>query len=253
MGMTTAETASSTLPVRQPVFATTHWSVVLTAGTHNDTTRARDALARLCQVYWYPLYAYVRRRGHNAHDAQDLTQAFFEQLLRRQSLASATPDRGRFRSFILTVMNHFLTGEWKKAVAQKRGGGSPNFSLDWAAAEHRFDLEPATTVAPDRLFEKQWALTLLGEVLNRLEREYQTEAKADLFAALKETLMGQRESQPYAELAQALGMNESAVKVAVHRLRKRYRELIRAEIANTLDHSEDIDAEMRHLFQVLVS
>lgn len=249
--MTPDETASSTLPARQPVFATTHWSVVLTAGTHSDTTRAQDALARLCQVYWYPLYAYVRRRGHNAHDAQDLTQAFFEQLLRRQSLAAADPERGRFRSFILVAMNHFLANEWKKVVAQKRGGGSQHLSLDWATAEQRFDLEPATTAAPDRIFEKQWALALLGEVLNRLEREYRAEGKAELFAAIKETLLGRHESQPYAELAVALGTNENALKVAVHRLRRRYRELIRAEIANTLDHSEDVEAEMRHLFQVL--
>jgi RNA polymerase sigma-70 factor (ECF subfamily) len=249
--MTTDETASSTLPARQPVFATTHWSVVLTAGTHHDTTRARAALARLCQVYWYPLYTYVRRRGHNAHDAQDLTQAFFEQLLRRQSLASADPERGRFRSFILTAMNHFLTSEWKKAVAQKRGAGSPNLSLDWAAAEQRFDLEPASGAAPDRIFEKQWALTLLAEVLNRLEHEFQADGKAELFAALKETLLGRRESQPYAELAKSLGINESAVKVAVHRLRRRYRELIRAEIANTLDDSGEVEAELRYLFQVL--
>jgi RNA polymerase sigma-70 factor (ECF subfamily) len=246
---TESQTAST--PAPRDIFATTHWSVVLAAGTHHDTTRARDALARLCQVYWYPLYAYVRRRGHNAPDAQDLTQAFFEQLLRRQSLASADPERGRFRSFILTALNHFLTSEWKKAVAQKRGGGSRNLSLDWAAAEERFDLEPATTIAPDRLFEKQWALTLLGEVLNRLECEYRAEGKGGLFAAIKESLLGRRESQPYAELAEALGMNESALKVAVHRLRKRYRELIRAEIAGTLDHTEDVEAEMRHLFQVL--
>ena len=234
-----------------PVFVTTHWSVVLTAATHNDTTRTRDALARLCQTYWYPLYAHVRRRGYSAHDAQDLTQAFFAQLFERQSLASAIPERGRFRSFILAALNHFLANEWKKGMAQKRGGGGQNLSLDWAAAEQRFDLEPATQATPDKLFEKQWALTLLAEVLNRLEHEFQTEGKADLFAALKQTLMGVRESQPYAGLARSLGMNESAVKVAVHRLRKRYRELIRAEIANTLDHSENVEAEMRHLFQVL--
>ena len=246
---TESQTPSTSAP--RDIFATTHWSVVLTAGTHHDTTRARDALARLCQVYWYPLYAYVRRLGHNAPDAQDLTQAFFEQLLRRQSLASADPERGRFRSFILTAMNHFLAVEWKKARARKRGGGSHNLSLDWAAAEQRFDLEPATTVAPARLFERHWALTLLGEVLNRLEREYQAEGKGGLFAAIKETLLGRRESQPYAELAETLGMNEGALKVAVHRLRKRYRELIRAEIANTLDPSEDVEAEMRHLFRVL--
>ncbi|MFO1488586.1 MAG: RNA polymerase sigma factor [Verrucomicrobiota bacterium] len=243
----------SSAPARRAVFATTHWSVVLSAGSHHDTTRARDALARLCQRYWYPLYAYVRRRGHSAHDAQDLTQAFFEQLLRRQSLAAADPERGKFRSFLLTAMNHFLASEWKKAVAQKRGGGSQTLSLDWAAAAERFDLEPATDVSPDRIFEKQWAVTLLAEVLDRLEREYRAEEKGGLFAAIKETLTGRRESQPYAELAEKLGMNESALKVAVHRLRRRYRELIRAEIANTLEETEDVDTELQHLFRVLTS
>jgi len=232
------------------VFATTHWSVVLTAG-RGDTPGAQHALARLCQTYWYPLYAYVRRRGYAPHDAQDLTQTFFARLLEHQSLTRADPDRGRFRSFILSAMNHFLISEWKRGMAQKRGGGSLTISLDLAAAEERFDLEPADPSAPDQLFEKQWALTLLAEVLNRLEGEYQSEGKIELFAGLKQTLTGSRESQPYAELSPLLGMNESAVKVAVHRLRKRYRELIRAEIANTLDQSEDVDGEMQHLFKVL--
>jgi RNA polymerase sigma-70 factor (ECF subfamily) len=248
--MTDTETGTSAAGRPHPVFATTHWSVVL-AATRTDTTRARDALAKLCQTYWYPLYAYVRRRGYSTPDAQDLTQAFFEQLLERQSLASADPDLGRFRSFLLKSMNNFLASEWKKGMAQKRGGGGTMLSLDLAAAEQRFDLEPATFASPDKIFEKLWALTLLGEVMDRLEREYEGEGKTDLFAALKQTLLGLRESQPYAELAPKLGMNESAVKVAVHRLRKRYRELIRAEIANTLDRSQDLEAEIRHLFQVL--
>ena len=235
---------------RQPAFVTTHWSVVLSAGG-SDTTHARDALARLCQTYWYPLYAYVRRRGHSAHDAQDLTQAFFAQLLERQSLAAADPERGRFRSFLLGAMNHFLVNEWQKARAQKRGGGSQTISLDLAAAEERFDLEPADNSTPDRIFERQWALTLLGEVLNRLEAEYQRKGRGDLFAALKQTLMGTRESQPYSELAAKLGMNENAIKVAVHRLRRRYRELIRDEIAGTLARTQDIEEEMRHLFSAL--
>ena len=235
---------------RQPAFVTTHWSVVFSAGG-SDTTRARDALARLCQTYWYPLYAYVRRRGNSAHDAQDLTQAFFAQLLERQSLADADPERGRFRSFLLGAMNYFLVNEWQKARAQKRGGGLQTISLDLAAAEERFDLEPADNSTPDKLFEKQWALTLLGEVLNRLEAEYRREGKGDLFAALKQTLMGTRESQPYSELAAKLGMNENAIKVAVHRLRRRYRELIRDEIAGTLARSQDIEEEMRHLFTAL--
>jgi RNA polymerase sigma factor (sigma-70 family) len=236
--------------VRQPVFVTTHWSVVLTAGRSN-TTRARDALGKLCQTYWHPLYIYVRRRGHSAHDAQDLTQEFFTRLLERESLAGANPERGRFRSFILTAMNHFLVSEWKKARTKKRGGGCLTFSMDWAAAEERFDLEPADNSTPDKIFEKQWALTLLHEVLNRLEAEYRREDKMELFTALKQTLMGARESQPYKELAAKLDTNEGAIKVAVHRLRKRYRELIRAEIANTLDGSQDIAEEMRHLFSAL--
>ena len=232
------------------MFATTRWSVVLAAG-HSDTTQARAALEKLCQTYWYPLYAYVRRRGHSPEDAQDLTQEFFAQVLENDFLAKADPTLGRFRSFLLAAMNHVLSNEWKKASAKKRGGGHALLSLDWAAAEERFDLEPADPAAPDRIFDKQWALTLLGEVLDRLEREYQSEGKADLFAALKQTLTGTRESLPYAELAARLHMNEGAVKVAVHRLRKRYRELIRDEIAGTLDGGQDVAAEMRHLFSAL--
>lgn len=235
---------------RGPVFVTTKWSVVLAAG-RSDTTKAHAALEKLCRTYWYPLYAYVRRRGHSPEDAQDLTQEFFAQLLEGRSLAGADPNLGRFRSFLLVAMNHFLTDEWKKARAQKRGGGCEMLSLDWAAAAERFDLEPHDDSTPDRIFEKQWALTLLGEVLNRLEIEYRNDGKKDLFAALKQTLMGTRESQPYAELAAELGMNENAVKVAVHRLRKRYRELIREEIAGTLERAQDIEEEMRCLFSAL--
>jgi RNA polymerase sigma factor (sigma-70 family) len=233
-----------------PVFVSTHWSVVVAAG-RSDSTRAQAALEHLCRTYWYPLYAYVRRRGHSSHDAQDLTQGFFARLLERESLAGADPHRGRFRTFLLTAMNHFLVNEWKKGMAGKRGGGCPVLSLDWAAAENRFDLEPADPFTPDKLFDKQWALTLLAEVVNRLEREYASEGKSDLFAILKNTLLGERESQPYGELAVKLGVNEGAVRVMVHRLRKRYRQLVRDEIAGTLERSQDVEAEMRHLFQVL--
>jgi len=245
-----AQPGSPGVMARQPAFITTHWSVVLAAG-RNDTTRARAALARLCQTYWYPLYAYARRRGNPPHDAQDLTQEFFARLLERHSLAAANPSCGRFRSFLLTAMNHFLVNEWNKARAEKRGGGIPALSLDLAAAEERFDLEPADQATPDKIFDRQWALTLLNEVLNRLEADYQREGKIELFAALKQTLTGPRESQPYAQLAAKLGLTEGAVKVAVHRLRKRYRELIRAEIAHTLDQTQDIEEEMRHLFSAL--
>ena len=235
---------------RQPAFVTTNWSVVLSAG-HSDTTRARAALARLCQTYWYPLYAYVRRRGHSPHDAQDLTQAFFTHLLERQSLAGADPERGRFRSYLLTALTHFLINEWEKTRAQKRGGGAQLVSLDLAAAEERFDLEPADPATPGKIFDKQWALTLLNQVLNQLEAEYRDAGKPELFTALQQTLAGRRESLPYAELADRLGQSEGAVKVAVHRLRKRYRNLIRAEIAHTLDGSSDIEEEMQHLFRAL--
>jgi RNA polymerase sigma-70 factor (ECF subfamily) len=235
---------------KQPVFVTTRWTVVLAAGGM-DTTKVRQALEHLCRTYWYPLYVYVRRRGYSAHDAQDLTQAFFARLLTQQSMVKANPDRGRFRSFILTAMNNFLASEWKRGSAQKRGGGYEMLSLELAAAEKRYELEPATHSSPTKIFEKQWAMTLLEQVLNRLELEFQDDGKADLFAALKPALLGLRESQPYVALATQLGMNESAVKVAVHRLRKRYRELIRDEIANTLDPSEEIEVEMQHLLRVL--
>lgn len=248
--MAAIDSASAGAGKPPPVFVTTHWTVVLAAGG-GDSSRAQVALTQLCRTYWYPLYAYVRRRGYTSHDAQDLTQEFFAQLLSRQSLAMVDPERGRFRSFLLASLNHFLASEWRRQRAQKRGGDGEQFSLDWAAAEERYDLEPATTASPDRLFEKQWALTLLANVLQRLEAEFHADGRGDLFASLKNTLLGTRETQPYAELASQLGMNESALKVAVHRLRKRYRELVREEIAQTLELGEDVDQEMRHLFQVL--
>jgi RNA polymerase sigma-70 factor (ECF subfamily) len=236
----------------QPAFVTTHWSVVLNAG-RADTTRARDALAKLCQTYWYPLYAYVRRRGYSLHDAQDMTQAFFLCLLERQSFANADPNRGRFRSFLLGAMNHFLANEWKKSQREKRGGGQKILSLDMAAAEQRFDLEPADHATPDKTFDREWATTLLNEVLSRLENEYQHEGKVELFNVLKQTLAGTRESQPYVTLATRLNLNEGAVRVAVHRLRKRYRDLLQAEIANTVDSPKEANDELKHLFKVMAA
>jgi len=235
--------------VCKPVFVATRWSVVLRAG-RSDTTRARAALESLCQTYWYPLYAYVRRRGYPSEDAKDLTQAFFARLLVRQSLANADPDRGKFRSFILGAMNHFLADERAKLQTQKRGGGHEILSLDLIAAEQRFDLEPANDATPDKAFDRQWAAALLNEVLNRLEDAYRREGKLSLFIELKQTLMGTRESQPYAVLGQRLSMNEGAIRAAVHRLRKRYRELLRAEIANTVSSPEEVNEELRYLFKV---
>jgi len=233
-------------------FVTTHWSVVLAAG-RTESTRTQNALARLCQTYWYPLYAYVRRRGHSAHDAQDLTQEFFAHLLERHTLAIADPNRGRFRSFLLSTLNHFLSHEWEKVRAQKRGGGRQMLSLDLARAEERYELEPVDNSTPDKLFDKRWATALLEEVLSQLEAEHQQGGKAELFAALKQTLTGTGESQPYAVLATRLGMNEVAIKVAVHRLRKRYRELLRAEITNIVADPAQAEDELRYLFTALAA
>jgi RNA polymerase sigma-70 factor (ECF subfamily) len=246
-----AETvATGSNPPARPVFVTTHWSVVLTAG-RTDTTRAHDALAKLCQTYWYPLYAYVRRRGQSPEDAQDLTQEFFARLLEKNWVGNADQTKGRFRSFLLSAMNHFLADEWDKARAQKRGGGVPAVPLQFDAAETRYGVEPADPTTPERIFERRWALTLLEEVLSHLRAEYAQEGKADLFATLHPCLVGERTAQPYAELAAKLGTSEGMVKSAVHRLRQRYRQLLRDEIANTVAGTEEVDEELRHLFAVL--
>ncbi len=238
---------------RNARFATTRWSIVLLAGRGQDRA-AQDALAHLCEHYWYPIYAYVRRRGHAPADAQDLTQEFFARMLAQHTFAKADPERGRFRTFILTTLGHFLTDEWEKLRAQKRGGGQGVLSLDLAAAEKRFELEPADRDAsPDRAFDRLWAMTLLDTVLRRLEAEYARESKAQQFATLRPALVGGSAAQPYAELAAALGTSEGAVKVTVHRLRKRYRELLQAEIADTVNTPEAARDELQELFRALGS
>jgi RNA polymerase sigma factor (sigma-70 family) len=237
-------------PPLRPAFVTTHWSVVLTAG-RSDTPRARDALAKLCQTYWYPLYAYVRRRGQTPEDAQDLTQEFFARLLEKNWVGNADQAKGRFRSFLLSAMNHFLADEWDKARAQKRGGGVPLLPLQLDTAETRYGIEPADPMTPERSFERRWALTLLEEVLNRLRTLYEQEGKADLFARLHPCLVGERTAQPYADLAETMGVSEGTVKSAVHRLRQRYRQLLRDEIANTVAGADEVDEELRHLYAVL--
>lgn len=241
----------SAAPRPRAQFATTHWSVVLRAG-RADAPEAGEALARLCQTYWYPLYVQVRRRGHNAHDAQDLTQGFFARLLEGDLIARADPARGRFRSLVLMALKNFLSDEREKTLAQKRGGGRALVSIDADAAEQRFHAEPVDDAAPpDRAFDRQWAVVLLGEVLGRLEEEYRAAGKARPFAVLKQALTGPRESQPYAQLAAELGVSEGAVKVAVHRLRKRYRELLEAEIGHTVATPADAADELDYLFRAL--
>jgi len=231
------------------VFATTHWSVVLAAG-QSDVPRAQDALERLCQTYWHPLYAYVRRRGYSPADAEDLTQQFFAWLLERDWLGRADEQRGRFRSFLLTSISHFLANEWDKARAQKRGGGRI-VSLQRDEAETRDAREPADQLDPEQIFEWRWALALLEQVMNRLSTEFAQDGRAELFEALKPCLLGERTKQPYAVLAPKLGMTEGSVKVAVHRLRQRYRQLLRGEIAHTVAKPEEIEEELRYLFAVL--
>jgi len=216
-----------------------------------DESQNRRALAELCRNYWYPLYTHVRRCGHPAHDAKDLTQGFFEHLLERQALGRARPERGRFRSFLLVALDNFLADERDKSRAQKRGGGAEALPLDLDAAEQRYGLEPADSESPDRAFDRQCAVALLDSVLRALEAEHHAAGKSALFAALKPALTGSGASQPYGELAQSLGLTEGAVKVAVHRLRQRYRALLRAEIAQTVELPEEIDEEMRCLFHAL--
>ena len=236
--------------VPQPAFVTTHWSVVLTAG-RSDTTRARNALARLCQTYWHPLYAYVRRLGNSPPDAQDLTQEFFARLLAKNYLADADESRGRFRSFLLTALKHFLANEWDKARAQKRGGGQIPVPIDPGSAETACGYEPADNLTAEKIYERRWALTLLDQVLRRLREEYVHAGREKLFEQLKPTLTEASRTVRYAEIAARLGMSEGAVKVAVHRLRLRYREVLRAEIADTVASPAEVEDELRNLFAAL--
>jgi len=234
---------------QQRAFVTTHWSVVLTAG-RTDTPRAHDALAKLCQTYWHPLYAYVRRRGHSPEDAQDLTQEFFARLLERNAVSTVSPDKGRFRSFLLASLNHFLSDEWDKARALKRGAGKI-VSLDTAYAESWLSQQPSEKMTPEKAFELRWAITLLEQVYQRLMEEHRQQGKGEMFEALRTTLAGPGNSAPYAELASRLGMNEGAVKVAVHRLRQRYRTLLRETIAETVESDSEVEEELRYLFKTL--
>jgi RNA polymerase sigma-70 factor (ECF subfamily) len=236
----------------QPGFATTQWSLVLRAAQPNDST-ARSALELLCRRYWFPLYAFARRRVSEIHEAQDLTQEFFLRLLEKNTLAAASPERGRFRSFLLASLKNFLANEWDRANAQKRGGGCETLSLDWAAGESRLSLEPTHTDTPEREFERQWALTLLDVVVRRLQDEFATADKSRQFELLKETLTGRRGAIDYATLAAKLQMSEEATRQAAHRLRKRYRELLHDEVAATVESADEVEAEIGRLFETLAS
>ena len=231
------------------LFVTTRWSVVLRAG-RSDTTRAQAALADLCQAYWYPLYAYARRRGCSPHDAEDATQGFFARLLKLHSLAGVEREKGRFRAFLLASMKHYLADEHDRASAQKRDRAL-TISLDAQAAEERYRFEPADPVTPEQLFERRWALTLLETVMQRLSSEYEDSGRAALFAALRFAITGDKNTVPYAELAKDLGMTGEAVRVAVHRLRRRYRQVLREEIAHTVAEESEVADELNSLRRIL--
>lgn len=254
--MSTSRSDGSTTPSvdhsghPKPLFATTHWSQVLAAG-HGDSTHAASALATLCATYWYPLYAYVRRRGYGPEDAQDLTQEFFARLLEQGWLGQADPERGRFRTFLLSAMSHFLANEWDKASARKRGGAVQLVPVQLDSAETRYGQEPVDSFTPDQAFERRWALTLLDHVLAELQKEYAAEGKSEQFETLKPCLLSEGKNQPYAVLASKLQLSEGALKVAIHRLRKRYRQLLRREVAHTVTAPGEVDEEMHHLFKVL--
>lgn len=231
-------------------FATTHWSVVL-AVKHGDASEALTALERLCRTYWHPLYSFLRRQGRSPHDAQDLTQAFFAHLLQRSFLENVAPRKGRFRSFLLAALKHFLSDEWDKARAEKRGGGQTFISLDDHDAEELYLLEPDMEAPAEKIFERRWALTLLAQALARLREEFASAGKVSEFDHLKVFLSMPTSDGAYDAVAVKLGLAAEAVAVKVHRLRQRYGELIRAEIAQTVASPADIEEELRHLFDAV--
>lgn len=242
---------SSVTPTPPPAsdawFVTTHWSVVLSA-REKDTPRSAAALETLCRAYWYPLYAFLRRQGHAPHDAQDLVQCFFVRLLQKDYLLAAAQEKGKFRTFLLTALKRFLANEWDRQHAQKRGGFAQIVAIDQDFAESRFAADPSPNVQPDLLFDRQWAMTLLQGAMAQLKEEYVASGRAKLFEYLQSCLAREESALPYAEIAARLNLTEPAVKMAVHRLRARCREILRAKIAHTVSCQEEIEEEVRHLF-----
>jgi DNA-directed RNA polymerase specialized sigma24 family protein len=220
-------------------FAATRWSIVLLAG-HRSSPDSRRALESLCEAYWYPLYAYVRRRVADINDAQDLTQAFFAEVLAKNYVGSATAERGRFRAFLLTSLKHFLSKEWERAKAQKRGGGRAPIPLDFESADSQFRIEPEGGLTAEQIYDREWAVALLGRIMHRLEAESVQAGKAKQFEAVKGFLIGEHAGSTYLDVAVTLGMTEAAVKMVTHRMRQRYRELLRAEIAETVTGPEEV-------------
>jgi RNA polymerase sigma-70 factor (ECF subfamily) len=249
--MASSGSDSSGVPYGAADFATTQWSLVLRAGDRANAD-ANTALTWLCERYWFPLYAYVRRKGRDVHEAQDLTQEFFTRLLEKNALAVAAPERGKFRGFLLASMKNFLANEWDRVRARKRGGGRPKLSLDLDAGESRLNLKLAHVDSPERGFEQQWAMTLLELVVAKLQTEFVADGKSRLFELLKGAITGEG-NLPIEDVAAELRMSPEAVRQAASRLRKRYRELLRAEVAATVEGPEAVDDEIRSLFGILGS
>jgi RNA polymerase sigma-70 factor (ECF subfamily) len=249
--MVTHDSKLERLPARGDRFATTHWSIVVSAGA-SQSPEARQALATLCENYWFPLYAYVRRRGYDSYEAEDLTQEFFLRLLAKNYLAGVDREKGKFRAFLLASLKHFLANEWNRSRTRKRGCGKAVLSLDALSAESRYRLEPADELTPEKLFERRWAIAVLDEVLARLQAEFLAlHGEQAAFNRLKQFLTAGQAPAGYSEVAATLGMTEGALKVAVHRLRRRYRQLLRDEIAQTVASPEEIDDEIHYLLSCL--
>lgn len=248
--MAKARNRANSTPAIDPQFAATRWSVVLVAGRRSSPD-SRRALESLCAAYWYPLYAYVRRRVADTNDAQDLTQAFFAELLAKNYVGSATVERGRFRAFLLTSLKHFLSKEWAKAKAQKRGGGKAPISLDFESANSQYRVEPAWGLTAEQIYDREWAVALLGRIMRRLEVEAGEAGKPQQFEELKGFLIGEHAGATYSDVARTLGATEAAVKMAAHRMRQRYRELLREEITETVSSPEDVEDEIFKLFATL--
>ena len=234
----------------EPLFVTTRWTLVL-AAARTPSPKSAAALEAICRAYWYPLYAYARRCGQTPADAQDLTQEFFRLLLEKRWLEDADREKGRLRSFLVGAMKHFMAKEWRRASAQRRGGGQVHVPMDTAFAEGRHAADPDAGLAADEVFDRQWALTLLDLTMERLQAEFGAAGRATDFAILKDSLTASHGAIDYASVASRLGASEGAARVAVHRLRKRFREIYREEIAHTLPAGTDADAEMRHLANAL--
>jgi RNA polymerase sigma factor (sigma-70 family) len=248
--MKSAEGQSAFVEDRSSAFVTTHWSVVLAAGAESSPD-AQAALEQLCRTYWFPLYAYVRRQGQGEQDAQDATQAFFARFLEKGHVRLADPARGRFRSFLLTCLKRFLVNEWERGQAARRGAGYWFLSLDEQEAENRYQAGQDNGLSPDKAFDRRWATAVLERALSRLRAEYVAAGKEGMFEQLKTLVWGGTTAGTYPEIAAALGMSEGAARVAVHRVRQHYRDLLRAEVGQTVASPDEVDDELRYLIEIL--